>query len=73
MRQKLVQKHIEKIKLFEESIKSEVTKKLYLFYLRKYMEHIGSKFNSLFEEQDPKKIEQSIIDYIILLKKSKKR
>ena len=66
MHQKLVQKHVEKIKLFEESIKSEITKKLYIFYLRKYMEHLGSKFNSLLNESDPRKIEQLIIDYIIL-------
>jgi integrase len=71
MAQKLVEKHAEKIKLFEECIKSKVTKKLYIFYLRKYMDHIGSKFNSLLEDEDPKKIEQSIIDYIILLKKTK--
>jgi integrase len=37
------------------------------------MEHLGSKFNSLSSKSnpDPKKIEQAIIDYIILLKKTK--
>jgi Site-specific recombinase XerD len=71
MRQKLVQKHAERIKFFEESIKSKYTRKAYLLHFKKYMEHLGSKFNSLLEEEDPKKIEQSIIDYIILLKKTK--
>jgi integrase len=69
--QKLVQKHAERIKFFEESIKSKYTRKSYLLYFKKYTDHLGSKFNSLLEEQDPKKIEQSIIDYIILLKKTK--
>lgn len=64
-----MQKHVEKIKLFEESIKSEETKKLYIFYLKKYVEHLGSRFNLLLQEEDPKKIEQSVIEYIILLKK----
>lgn len=69
MQENLVKKHAGKIKLFEQSIKSEHTKKVYLHYLKKYMEHLGSKFNV--KESDAKKIEQSIIDYIILLKKSK--
>ena len=71
MRQKTVQKHVEKIKLFQESIKSEETKRVYNFYLKNYLEYLGPKFNSLLKEADPKKIERSIIDYIILLKKSK--
>lgn len=73
MRQKLVQKHTERIKLFEESIKSEETKKVYILYLKKYREYLGSKFDSLLREEDPnpKKVEQSIIDFIILLKKTK--
>jgi integrase len=73
MRQKLVQKNVEMIKLFEESIKSEYTKRAYVIYLTKYIDHLGSKFNSLLKESnpDPKKIEQSIIEYIILLKKTK--
>jgi len=41
MRQKLVQKHDKKIKLkldlFEQSIKSEQTKKVYLHYFKTYM------------------------------------
>jgi integrase len=71
MAQKLVQKHAERIKLFEESIKSKYTRKSYLLYFKKYTDHLGSKFNSLLEAEDPKQIEQSIIDYIILLKKTK--
>lgn len=70
MRQKLVQKNDEKIKLFEESIKSEETRRVYKYYLKKYMDHLGSKYLFL-KEKDPKKIEQSIIDFIILLKKTK--
>jgi integrase len=71
--QKLVQKNTERIKLFQESIKSEHTKRAYLIHFKKYREYLGSKFNSLLQEEnpDPKKIEQSIIDYIILLKKTK--
>ena len=73
MHQKLVQKHDKQIKLFEESIKSQYTRRAYVIYLTKYIEHLGSKFNSLLKEPnpDPKKIEQSIIEYIILLKKTK--
>lgn len=69
----LRKKHAEKIKFFEQSIKSEQTKRVYRCYLRNYMEHIGSKFNALLEGEDPdtKKIEQSIIDFIIMLKKEK--
>jgi hypothetical protein len=69
--QKLIQKHAERIKFFEESIKSDFTRKAYTIHLNKYIEHLGSKFNSLLEESNSKKIEQSIIDYIILLKKTK--
>jgi integrase len=71
--QKLAEKHIEKIKLFEESIKSEQTKKVYKFYLKKYMDYLGSKIDLLLQESDPdpKNIQQSIIDFIILLKKTK--
>jgi integrase len=71
MRQKLMQKHVEMIKLFEESIKSEYTRRAYVIYLTKYIDHLGSKFNSLLKQSDSKKIEQSIIEYIILLKKTK--
>jgi cytoskeletal protein RodZ len=71
MHQKLVQKHDQLIKFFEESIKSEETKKVYILYLKKYIDYLGSKFDLLLEESDHKKIEQSIIDYITLLKKTK--
>jgi site-specific recombinase XerD len=74
--QKLVQKHDEKIKLkltlklFEESIKSEETRRVYRVYFKKYMDYLEES-NLLLLEPYPKKIEQSIIDYIILLKKNK--
>ena len=71
----LRKKHAERIKFFEQSIKSEQTKRVYRCYLKNYMEHVGSKFNALLEgepeDADSKKIEQSIIDFIIILKKEK--
>ena len=74
MQQKSVQKHIEKIKLYEESIKSEYTRKARLVYFKKYTDYLGPKFDLLLKKEHPdvKKIEQSIIDFIILLKKNKK-
>ena len=71
MRQKLVQKDDETIKLFAESIKSDFTRKVYLLYLKKYMQYqrVSNSKNLLL--QDSKKIEQSIIDFIISLKKTK--
>jgi integrase len=65
----LEKKPTEKIKMFEESMKSGHTRRAYLIYFKKYRNYLGSK--SKLEEEDPKKIEQSIIDYIILLKKTK--
>ena len=62
---------MKRIKLFQESIKSEYTRRAYMVYLIKYIEYLGSKFNLLLKKEDTKKIEQSIIEYIILLKKTK--
>lgn len=69
----LRKKHAEKIKFFEQSIKSEQTKRVYRCCLRNYMEHLGANFDVLLEGEDPdtKKIEQSIFDFIILLKEEK--
>ena len=73
--QKLVQKHAEKIKLklklYEESLKSKETKRVYLSYFKKYMDYCSTSGNNkliLDDNPDAKKIEQSIIDLIILLK-----
>ena len=55
MYQKYVYGHVERIKLFEESIKSDFTRKAYTIHLNKYIEHLGSKFNLLLKDEDPKK------------------
>jgi integrase len=52
---------------FEESIKSDATKKQYNFYLQKYIQHIGGTDN-LLRQNEPKLIESQIIDYIGKLK-----
>lgn len=71
MAQKLVQKHDNnQIKLFQESLKSPYTRKAYLLNLRKYFQ-FRANISSARASSDPRKIEQSIIDYIILLKKEK--
>jgi integrase len=65
-----VQKHDNnRIKLFQESLKSPYTKKAYILNLKKYMDYLGVANN--WNTSDPRKIEQSIIDYIIHLKKEK--
>jgi integrase len=68
--QKLLKISKNSVNLFLESIKSEQTRRVYIVYLNKWMEYLGAKKN--FAGLDPRKIEQSIIDYIILLKKIKK-
>ena len=52
---------------FEESIKSDATKKQYNFYLQKYVQHIGGTDN-LLRQNEPKLIESQILDYIVKLK-----
>lgn len=42
-----------------------------MIYFKKYTDYLGPKFDLLLKKEDPKKIEQSIIDFIILLKKNK--
>jgi len=68
MRQKLVQKHSKQIKLFEQSIKSEETKKVYLACLNKYLQFPRKNL----AESDPKKVEEHIINFVISLKKQGK-
>ena len=70
MEQILQKKYDKKIKLFEQSIRSEHTKKVYTVCLNKYLEFPGS--NKSKHATDPKKIEQHVIDFIIFLKKQGK-
>jgi integrase len=73
--QKLEQKQDKKInlKLFEQSIKSEQTKRVYLVYLNKYFEFPGSnKFIECDRSTDPRKIEEHIINFVIAKKKEGK-
>lgn len=56
--------------LSEESIKSEATRMIYKSNLKKYFDHIGSDFQV--SENDPRTIEQKIIEYIISMKQQKK-
>ena len=70
MEQILQKKHDKKIKLFEQSIRSEYTKKVYTVCLNKYLEFPGS--NKSKHAVDPRKIEQHVIDFVIFLKKQGK-
>jgi integrase len=75
--QKLAQKHTKKInlnlELFEQSIKSEYTRKVYIVCLKKYFQFPGSsKFVECDHMTDPRNVEKHIIDYIISLKKEGK-
>ena len=63
MEQILQKKHDKKIELFEQSIRSEHTKKVYTVCLNKYLEFAGS--NKKKHATDPKKIEQHVIDFNI--------
>jgi site-specific recombinase XerD len=62
--------HNDPFVLFEESIKSEATKTIYKSNLKKYFDHIGSDFQV--SENDPRAIEQKIIEYIISMKQQKR-
>jgi hypothetical protein len=71
--QKLVQKQDKKIKLFEESIRSEYTRKVYTACLNVYFQFPGSqKFIECNHLTDPRKIEEHIINFVISLKKQGK-
>ena len=71
MLQNLLQKHPKKIKLFQQSIKSEETRRTYTVYLNKYLQFPGSaKFFSAVS--DPRRIENHIRDFIISMKEQDK-
>ena len=54
--------------LFEESIKSDATKAIYKSNLKKYFDFT----DNVFQEKDPRVIEQKIIEYIISMKQKNK-
>lgn len=61
------------MKLFQQSIKSEQTKRVYLVYLNKYFEFPGSnKFIECDRSTDHRKIEEHIINFVISKKKEGK-
>ena len=64
MAQILDKKYSKQINLFEQSIKSEQTKKVYLVCLRKYLE-----FPSEVDTNNVKDVENHIIEFVISLKK----
>ncbi|TLX66845.1 MAG: hypothetical protein E6L03_08440, partial [Thaumarchaeota archaeon] len=68
--QKLPKKINLNLELFEQSIKSEYTKKVYLACLKKYFEFPGSR--KLISATDTKKIEDQITDFITSMKKQGK-
>ena len=75
--QKSAQKHTKKInlnlELFEQSIKSEFTRNVYIVCLKKYFQFpSSSKFVECDHTTDPRNVEKHIIDYIISLKKEGK-
>jgi integrase len=58
--------------LFEESIKSEATKNMYRFHLKKFFDFVGSNQDPLFEN-NPRAIEQKIIEFIISMKQQESK
>jgi integrase len=66
--QKLVEKLADKINLFEQSIRSEYTRKVYTHCLLKYFQYTGVKKLG----SDPRKIEDNIINFVISMKKQGK-
>lgn len=77
--QKLAQKKADKInlksklRLFEQSFKSEVTRRSYTVYLNKYLQFPGSrKLIECDQATDPRKIENHIINFIISMKEEGK-
>lgn len=68
MLQKLIQKDSKKIKLFQQSIKSEETRRVYMVYLQKYLQSPGAKLGN----SNPRKIENHIRDFIISMKEQDK-
>lgn len=76
--QKLVQKQPKKINLksklalFEQSIKSEETRRVYLVYLNKYLEFPGSNKFIECDLTEPREVEEHIINFVISMKKDGK-
>ena len=70
MEQILDKKHSKKINLFEQSIRSEYTKNVYMTCLRKYLEFPGS--SKIIDNVDGRNVENHIIDFVISLKKQGK-
>jgi len=68
--QKLPKKINLNLELFEQCIKSEYTKKVYLACLKKYFEFPGSR--KLISATDTRKIEDQITDFITSMKKQGK-
>jgi len=66
MAQILDQKYSKQINLFEQSIKSEQTKKVYLVCLRKYLEFPSKLDNNTNNDKD---VENHVIEFVISLKK----
>jgi integrase len=72
LQQKLHGKHPQKINLdlFEQSIRSEYTGKVYRTCLNKYFQFPSSR--NFLECKDPRKVEDNVIQFVILLKKQGK-
>jgi site-specific recombinase XerD len=58
----------DRLVLFKESIKSEATKRAYMFYLKRYLDFS----QDLSQDADAREIESKIIDYIISMKQQNK-
>jgi len=71
MEQILQKRHLKKINLFEQSIRSEETKKVYITCLKKYFEFPGAIKVIDNVNPDGKKVENHIIDFISLKKQGK--
>ena len=69
MGQKLLPKQDKRIKFFEQSIKSEETRRVYTAYLQKYLQFPGS---AKILESNPRRLEEHIINFIISMKKESK-
>ena len=70
MQQKLVQKQDKTINLFEQSIKSEYTRRVYVTCLKIYLQFPGS--SKLIHSTDTRKIEDHITDFITSMKEQNK-
>jgi integrase len=70
LEQKLFQKQDKTINLFEQSIKSEYTRRVYTTCLKIYLEFPGSR--KLIHSTDTRKIEDHITDFITSMKKQGK-